>query len=346
MADSAFPSPSLANTVSAPHSQNSYSHPLQALQPDGNVKTLVRRLVWKMAIATFILMAIGSATRVMNAGLACPDWPLCYGTLYPAQQMNLQVFLEWFHRLDAALIGVMAIALVALSVINRRVLPGWMPLASLFALGLICFQGVLGGLTVTEMLRFDIVTAHLGTALFFFMTLLVIGIFLLPPQEWDAQDETLPLSFSAGTAPSGQIIKLNGIQWVSLAAAVLIYAQSLTGALVGSQWALHQCLSLASLCRVMNTHLIGVVPSSLAALAVVAIAWKTPSLNRTLRTLAWGVGALLATQILLGVSTFKLHLQVEVLTVLHQSVGAALLATLLIMAVLGFRSRYLSTVNA
>ena len=35
-------------------------------------KDRIRRLVWKMAIATLILMAIGSATRVMNAGLACP----------------------------------------------------------------------------------------------------------------------------------------------------------------------------------------------------------------------------------------------------------------------------------
>ena len=78
-------------------------------------KEMIRRLVWKMCIATLILMAIGSATRVMNAGLACPDWPLCYGELVPAKQMNLQVFLEWFHRLDAALIGLSAIALFGLS---------------------------------------------------------------------------------------------------------------------------------------------------------------------------------------------------------------------------------------
>ena len=71
----------------------------------------IRRWVWKLCIATLILMAIGSATRVMNAGLACPDWPLCYGTLVPRAQMNLQVFLEWFHRLDAALIGVGALSL-------------------------------------------------------------------------------------------------------------------------------------------------------------------------------------------------------------------------------------------
>ena len=51
-------------------------------------------------------MVIGGATRVMEAGLACPDWPLCYGTLLPGRQMNVQVFLEWFHRLDAFVVGV------------------------------------------------------------------------------------------------------------------------------------------------------------------------------------------------------------------------------------------------
>jgi len=342
MADSALRSPSIANAASYPQSQNS-----QIIRPDSRAKTMVRRLVWKMAIATFILMAIGSATRVMNAGLACPDWPLCYGTLYPAQQMNLQVFLEWFHRLDAALIGVMAIALMTLSWVNRRVLPGWMPWASILAFGLISFQGVLGGLTVTEMLRFDIVTAHLGTALVFFMTLLVIGILLLPPQFDSVQPDqnTAAVNQSLGLTQSDSgsaASSLRGIHWVSLIAAMLIYAQSLTGALVGSQWALHQCLSLASLCRVMNTHLIGVIPASLATLAVVAIAWRYSSIHQTIRMLAWGVGALLLTQLLLGVSTFKLHLQVELLTVLHQSVGAALLATLLIIAVLGFRLRHLA----
>jgi heme A synthase len=145
-------------------------------------KEMIRRLVWKICIATLILMAIGSATRVMNAGLACPDWPLCYGELVPAKQMNLQVFLEWFHRLDAALIGLSAIALFGLSWWHRRVLPRWLPWASTFALFLIVFQGILGGLTVTELLRFDIVTAHLGTALLFFSTLLIIGTALTPYQ--------------------------------------------------------------------------------------------------------------------------------------------------------------------
>lgn len=287
---------------------------------------IIRRLVWKIAIATLLLMAVGSATRVMNAGLACPDWPLCYGQLVPSQQlMNQRVFLEWFHRLDAALVGLSAIALVGLSWWYRRELPKWVPWASAFALFLIVFQGVLGGLTVTQLLRFDIVTAHLGTAILFLITLLVIGTALLPYK---------------GTNTAGKLA------WVSLSAAILIYLQSLLGALVASQWALHQCLSLASLCTVLNSHIIGVVPATLGVLAVVILAWRTAGLHPTLRLLANVAGGLLICQIALGVATFRLRLQVEPLTVAHLAVGAALLGTLVIFTVLASRDGKLMAANS
>ncbi|MEP0892588.1 MULTISPECIES: heme A synthase [unclassified Leptolyngbya] len=279
-----------------------------------------RWLVWKLAIATWLLMAVGSATRVMNAGLACPDWPLCYGTLFPAQQMNLQVFLEWFHRLDAALIGGFTIVLLGYTLWERKQLPRWVPWTSALALGLILIQGLLGGLTVTEMLRFDIVTAHLGTALLFFSTLLVMGVMLRPYQ---------------GTGTVGYL------PWVSLGAAVLVYLQSLSGGLVGSRWALHQCLGgFGNLCTVMNAHLLGVVPASVAVLVLVVLAWRTPALHRALRTLTNLAFGFLLLQVLLGVATFRLHLQVELLTVSHQMIGACLLGTLVCFTTFGLRDRH------
>lgn len=281
-------------------------------------QVLIRRLVWKIAIATFLLMAIGSATRVMNAGLACPDWPLCYGTLVPTRQMNLQVFLEWFHRLDAALIGLMAIALSTLSWWHRRALPAWTPWVATLALGLIVCQGILGGLTVTQLLRFDIVTAHLGTALAFFTTLLIMGTLLLPYK---------------GTGTVGKL------PWLGLTAAILVYLQSLSGALVGSRWAVHQCLQVSQLCSVMNTHLVGVIPAALAALTVVGLTWRTPALSGAIRKLAQFIGVLLLLQIALGMATFRIHLQVELLTVAHQAIGAALLGTLICFTVLTLRDR-------
>jgi cytochrome c oxidase assembly protein subunit 15 len=252
----------------------------------------------------------------MNAGLACPDWPLCYGELVPAKQMNLQVFLEWFHRLDASLIGVSAIALCGLSWWHRRLLPGWLPWAGTFALFLIVFQGILGGLTVTELLRFDIVTAHLGTALLFFTTLLIIGIALTPYQ---------------GTGNVGKL------PWMGLTAAILVYLQSLLGALVGSRWALHQCFGGSQLCGVMYSHIFGLVPPTVATLAVVLISWRTPALHPALRRLGNMAGGLLILQIVLGFATFRLHLQVEPLTVSHQAIGASLLGVLVAFTVLALR---------
>lgn len=276
----------------------------------------VRRLIWKIAGATFILMAIGSATRVMDAGLACPDWPLCYGQVVPSQQMNLQVFLEWFHRLDAAVIGLTTMVLVGLCTWFRRELPRWLPWVSLLALVLVIVQGLLGGLTVTELLRFDIVTAHLGTALLFFCLLIGMGTALLPYQ---------------GTTTAKKL------PWLSGVAVGLVYLQSLLGGLIASRWAVHQCYTGFELCSVMNTHLAGVVPASVATVAVVIFSWRTPALHPMLRKLANLSVIFLLLQIVIGFATFHLHLQVEPLTVTHQAVGAALLGGLVAYTVLAVR---------
>lgn len=297
---------------------NSVMEPKQATTNSDSTLTQqrIRGFVWKIAIATLLLMAVGSATRVMNAGLACPDWPLCYGELLPARQMNLQVFLEWFHRLDASLIGIMAIALAGGSWWYRRHLPGWLPWAATGALGLIVFQGVLGGLTVTELLRFDIVTAHLGTALLFFITLLTIAAALTPYE---------------GTGVTGKL------RWVAVGSAILVYLQSISGGLVASQWALHQCFGYQQLCTVMHSHIIGVVFPTTAILTLAVMAWRTQNLHPTLSRLAIAATTLLVCQISLGVATFYLHLQVEPLTVAHHTTGAALLGTLVVFATLAMR---------
>jgi heme a synthase len=281
-------------------------------------------LAGHLAIATLVLMAIGSATRVMNAGLACPDWPLCYGTLFPGAQMNLRVFLEWFHRLDAAIVGGGTIALTVLSWLGRRDLPRWLPWAATACLGLVLSQGLLGALTVTQLLRFDIVTAHLGTALLFFCALLTIHLLLRPYQ-------------AIGT--------VGRLGWISGAGALLVYGQSLLGGLVASQWAAHQCLADSGLCQVLHSHLVGVVPPTIAAIVLVVLAWRTPALAPPLRNLTLGIAGTLLAQIGLGLSVLRLHLQVEPLTVLHQLMGATLLALFLSFTVLAWRDRLPQTVE-
>ena len=296
---------------------DSFLHRPTLSSPDPTVVRIwVTRLVFGLAIATLFLMALGSATRVMNAGLSCPDWPLCYGEFVPRDQMNLQVFLEWFHRLIATSMGFATIGLATLVWWYRRALPSWTPWAAAFALFLVIVQGVLGGLTVTELLRFDIVTAHLGTGLLFFSTLVAMGTTLIAHQ---------------GTGTVGNL------KWVGLSAVILVYLQSILGGLVSSQWALHQCFGTQQLCVVMNSHLVGVVPATIATLTLIFFTWRTPALSPSLRRWATLAGLCLVLQIALGVATFRLHLQVEPLTVAHQAVGASLLGTLIVFTVLAFR---------
>ncbi|MFN3678932.1 COX15/CtaA family protein [Thermosynechococcus sp.] len=272
------------------------------------------RLVLLMTVFTLFLMAVGSATRVMDAGLACPDWPLCFGMLVP--QMDLQIFLEWFHRLLASSLGLMAIAFVGLSVAWRQALPPWVPSAAAAALCLVILQGILGGLTVTELLRFEIVTAHLGTGLLFFCLLTAITVGLAP--------------FS-GTGSA---------RWLRIAAAIAalcVYGQSLLGGLVSSQWAVRQCLYGDRLCGVLNSHLVGVVPATLSVLGVVIVAWRSPALAPLLRQLSFSLLLVVALQVALGWSTLQLKLQVPALTVAHQMVGATLLGLLVAIATLAWR---------
>jgi len=76
-------------------------------------------------------------------------------------------------------------------------------------------------------------------------------------------------------------------------------------------------------------------------LAIAFLCWRvyrTPQLTKTIKTLSLVAGSLVILQILLGIATFSLHLQVEPLTVTHQAVGATLLGVLVAFSVLTWRS--------
>jgi heme a synthase len=280
--------------------------------------SILRWSLYGLSLATLCLMALGSATRVMNAGLSCPDWPLCYGTVLPAAQMNLQVFLEWFHRLVASTVGLVVIVVTSFAWWQRRSLPGWLPTGLTFSLGLIVVQGILGGLTVTELLRFDIVTAHLATGLFFFSSLVVMASCLTPVNPTGV----------------GRILP-----WSAMVAAGFIYFQSVLGALVASRWAVHQCLGTEQLCQVLHNHMYTAIPASLSVLWCGVQVWRSLALGSRLQGLLLLVLGLVSLQVLIGVSTLRLHLQVEWLTISHQVVGAGLLGTLLVLSVFTWRGR-------
>lgn len=63
----------------------------------------VRRLVGAGLAVLLVQMALGGYVRHSGAGLACPDFPLCTGSLFPEHALGI---LHWVHRwLGVALLG-------------------------------------------------------------------------------------------------------------------------------------------------------------------------------------------------------------------------------------------------
>src|SRR3981081_3465935 len=79
-----------------------------------------RRLFWfrRLALAGALLAAavvvLGAWVRLTDAGLGCPDWPGCYGHIYPHDGFRFAKALhEMIHRYVAAgLIIVITVLLV------------------------------------------------------------------------------------------------------------------------------------------------------------------------------------------------------------------------------------------
>ena len=277
------------------------------LQPLTSRRAALAALSAHLLVALIALVGIGGATRVMEAGLACPDWPLCYGSLLPGRQMNLQVFLEWFHRLDAFVVGVGLLVLTTVSWLWRRELPRAVPSLAAASVVLVAVQGGLGALTVTLLLPFQVVTAHLITAMLLVVLLSACTQVLLEP-----------------AAPSPAT---NDRFWPILTGLVLTFllAQCLLGGLMATQWAAGRCFSSGEACGWLLAHRLGARPAGLLVLLTAALAfWRRPS-DRLLAGIA--AVAVLA-QIALGVFSLRLTLAVPAVTVAHQ-IGAALLVAVL-----------------
>ena len=271
-------------------------------------------LAGHLLVAVIALVGIGGATRVMQAGLACPDWPLCYGTLLPGRQMNLQVFLEWFHRLDAFVVGIGLLVLAGASVHWRRQLPRWQPPLALACLLLVAVQGGLGALTVLQLLPAAVVTAHLITAL------LLVALLSGCHQALNGSANA-PIPFDSQARPAALLTPL---------ALLLVIAQCLLGGLMASQWAAGRCFAAGEACGWLLAHRLAARPAALLVVALAGwLAWRWPQQ----RPLALFAGLLVLAQIALGVFTLRLSLTVPAITVAHQITAALLVAVLSALAV-------------
>ena len=143
----------------------------------------------------FVVIALGAWTRLVDAGLGCPDWPGCYGfVVFPTNEAEIalaearyptfpydinKAIPEVVHRYFAAALGFLAIIMVYYSFKQNenRNIRRW----TIGLLIFICCQGLFGYLTVSLLLLPIIVTAHLfggfTTLTLFFLIFLMSGKF-------------------------------------------------------------------------------------------------------------------------------------------------------------------------
>ncbi len=74
---------------------------------------MIRRLAAAAAFLTVVLIVAGGVVTNTDSGLACPDWPTCFGSALP--KMEGSVAVEHTHRLIATAVGLLTVALVLLA---------------------------------------------------------------------------------------------------------------------------------------------------------------------------------------------------------------------------------------
>lgn len=302
------------------------------------VSASLHRSAFALVGLTGFLLVFGSTVRVHGAGLACPDWPLCFGQVVP--EVDFKVGLEFGHRVVAGFVSLGFLGLGAAAVrsgvwaASARVRTLWLLAAVALAV-----QVVLGGLTVLELLAEWTVASHLVTGNTFCTLLLLLALSL---REHAREVAGVPARPEVGAAQR------------ALAAAflLLVPAQVVLGGLVAGSHAGLACGTWPScngagwfptfegLVGLQVTHRIMAYTLLGAGVVNLFVQGAHPRLRTPSRVL---MGVLLV-QASLGVANVLLRMPVEV-TLAHSAGAAALFLTSGWQAFLAFMSPVASSVR-
>ena len=306
-------------------------------------------------LTAFCVVVLGAYVRLSDAGLGCPDWPGCYGTLtvpesqeaiaqaqiaYPDSPVETgKAWKEMLHRYLAGSLGLMVLTLAILGWKQRDKL-ATTPWLTNGLLVLIVLQAMLGMWTVTMLLKPVVVTLHL-----------LGGMSTLGLLTWLCYRNWVRNNQAAATPTS----------YIRLArfALLVLVMQLLLGAWTSTNYAALACtdfptchgsmlpamdfqdafhikrelgvsltggsLSLEAITAIQWSHRVGALLTLVVLGLLVTIGLKQKSLKSISLVLLL---ALLA-QITIGIANLILHLP-TVLAVLHNA-GAATLVVILVV---------------
>jgi len=282
-------------------------------------------LVVFACVLTYFVISWGGLVRATGAGLACPDWPMCNGKILP--DADTLVLIEWGHRLVAAILG-FAIFGTSLGAWRwfRRDRSVLVPavLASVFVI----IQIILGAITVTADLSPQIVSAHLGTSMLVFASLLVTAAGV---QGWPRTSATL---------------SLRAFPVIALFGALMTYGLMLTGSYVVGSGAGAACRSwplcdglpgAGALVQVHMFHRVAVIFVGAVVGFTALQAWRVRGTQPLLWRVALAGIAVYLAQALIGALNVWIGV-VPLLQVMHLAAAAAMWATMVLLATLGWRA--------
>ncbi len=155
-------------------------------------------------LATILLIFVGAIVRVSGSGLGCPDWPRCWGALWPPSSVEevdfgkidlekfrrkdaditierlkaefnpVHVWVEYINRLTSFPVGLFSVATLILGFGFRKRRPAVF-VGSLLAFLLVGTNAALGAMVVRSGLQPGIITLHMALA----MILLCVLVFVI-----------------------------------------------------------------------------------------------------------------------------------------------------------------------
>lgn len=312
-------------------------------------------------LLAMVVVALGAFTRLVDAGLGCPDWPGCYGqVMWPSTETEIatansqfadaapvdtdKTWPEMVHRYFASGLGLVVIGLLLMT---RRLglRPKKLPV---LLLGLVILQGLFGMWTVTLKLWPQVVTTHLLGG---FTTLALLWLLALRLARHHQAKSEKPIAPKA-------LKKLRIVAGLGL---LVVFLQIALGGWTTSNYAALACVDFPTchqqwipeadfkqgfdltqevgpnyLGGLMDnqartaihlSHRLGALLVTILLSVLVIMLRRSGELGCTARRLAIGVAGLLVIQIGLGISNVVFALPLFV-AVAHNGVGALLLLSM------------------
>ncbi|MFM2106653.1 MAG: hypothetical protein RL338_1685 [Chloroflexota bacterium] len=289
--------------------------------------TRFQKLTLVTVVTTFLLVTVGVIVRAFEAGMGCPDWPLCYGQILPPWG-DYKAWLEWLHRGIAAVLGflVLGVAIVAFRDHRER---RSLVVASVAAVALVVFQAWLGRETVRLNNSGESVTAHLASAMADFGLFIFILIRSFQPARLPAvggsQRFTLLAAFAAASTYALLLFGSN------------VTAEAPVAALVFPDWPLMGGSAFPPLTEVSASHILHRWVAVVVGLIVVGtglVAWRT-RVDRRVARLSILAAVLYPLQAVVGATQIWTERSPWSLT-LHLSLAAAVWGLTVAAAVLSY----------